>query len=504
MPPPPRPPPPSPPLPLRSTCSCLIPPPLAFLPTINNDNDPTPQGLWVGRRVPEVDEHGVPILYPRYARVEEVLLADGGAAAPVAAANGSGKKAAKRRHAEAESDSSSDSEPESPSEEEEDSSDDEEEEQQQQQQQAAKKSKQAANGAAANKKQKQQQQESSEEEDDSSSSSSDDGDGSDDSDDSSSSDDDDGDAKAAAAAAAPQRKGNADEARQIRSVLGFDSAPAPVPAAAAKPAAAAAAASGGANGAFAFSFDAQVKAQVEAETDAKLARLHAIDSADKDGYVPRRVFVGGMPYAYSREQVEEYWAYCGPIESLDLLTFPDSGRFRGIAFITYATQEGYEAALACDGEQLDGQTLKVDRCKAAAAAPKRGGGGGAYNNAAPTTPAAAAAAADEPAAPARKQQQQQQPAAAAASGAPLGKAPGYNVAYVGNIAFEATREEVAALFDGCGVKLVRLHTDQHTGRSKGYAHVHFDDEAGLDAAVARDGAVLRGRGVRVSYGQPKK
>lgn len=36
----------------------------------------------------------------------------------------------------------------------------------------------------------------------------------------------------------------------------------------------------------------------------------------------------------------------------------------------------------------------------------------------------------------------------------------------------------------CGVVLlllqVRLHTDKATGKSKGYAHVHFADEAGLD------------------------
>ena len=35
---------------------------------------PPAQGLWVGRRVPEVDDKGAPILYRRYTRVEEVLL----------------------------------------------------------------------------------------------------------------------------------------------------------------------------------------------------------------------------------------------------------------------------------------------------------------------------------------------------------------------------------------------------------------------------------------------
>ena len=34
-------------------------------------------------------------------------------------------------------------------------------------------------------------------------------------------------------------------------------------------------------------------------------------------------------------QIWEYWGYCGAIESLDVMTFPDTGRFRGIAFITF-------------------------------------------------------------------------------------------------------------------------------------------------------------------------
>jgi hypothetical protein len=35
-----------------------------------------------------------------------------------------------------------------------------------------------------------------------------------------------------------------------------------------------------------------------------------------------------MPYSYSQEQVAEYWGWCGDIEELDIMTFPDTGRFR--------------------------------------------------------------------------------------------------------------------------------------------------------------------------------
>ncbi len=57
---------------------------------------------------------------------------------------------------------------------------------------------------------------------------------------------------------------------------------------------------------------------------------------------------------------------------------------------------------------------------------------------------------------------------------------GYHVAYVGNIAFAVGAPELHELFKDCNVKKVRLHTDRHTGQSKGFAHVHFKDEATLD------------------------
>ena len=50
-------------------------------------------------------------------------------------------------------------------------------------------------------------------------------------------------------------------------------------------------------------------------------------------------------------QLWEYWGYCGEIESLDMMTFPDTGRFRGIVFITFKTVR-LGCAVACDGLQL--------------------------------------------------------------------------------------------------------------------------------------------------------
>jgi len=204
----------------------------------------------------------------------------------------------------------------------------------------------------------------------------------------------------------------------------------------------------------------------------------------------RRVFVGGMPFGYEEDDVREYWAWCGPVASLDLMRFPDTGRFRGIAFITFATEEAYQKALACDGTMLDGVRVKVEPCKKGAAGVRGGSGGRKHEGAA--APGGGRA-----------------PGGGGGGGAAAApKTPGYCVAYVGNIAFEAGPDEVAALFAGCGggAARVRLHTDRLTGASRGFAHVHFTDEAGLDAAVSAGAAgelELCGRAVKVGYAQPK-
>lgn len=54
------------------------------------------------------------------------------------------------------------------------------------------------------------------------------------------------------------------------------------------------------------------------------------------------------------------------------------------------------------------------------------------------------------------------------------------MAYVGNVAFDANREQLKEVFEGCRVTFIRLHTDKDTGKSKGFAHVHFEDEESLD------------------------
>lgn len=57
--------------------------------------------------------------------------------------------------------------------------------------------------------------------------------------------------------------------------------------------------------------------------------------------------------------------------------------------------------------------------------------------------------------------------------------PGYNVAYVANLAYELGPDAVKEVFKGLAVERVRLHTSKQTGKSRGFAHVHFANEESL-------------------------
>lgn len=177
---------------------------------------------------------------------------------------------------------------------------------------------------------------------------------------------------------------------------------------------------------------------------------------------------------------------------MEMMTFPDTGRFKGIVFITFATEAGYESALSFDGSDCDGQTVKVKPCKAPTVrrSPQPFG-------AAPAPPPAAERAADAaPEPPAAAWQQspgfgqganwQKEHAGSdwdavsfvtknlrTSTSYDAKKVAGVNSAYVGNLAYEATVEDLENLFAPFNVTHVVLHTDKETGKPRGFAHVHF-------------------------------
>ena len=175
-----------------------------------------------------------------------------------------------------------------------------------------------------------------------------------------------------------------------------------------------------------------------------------------DGSDPRRLYLGGLPYWCGEKEIKDLLKKFGTVVSVEPLVFPDSGKFRGIAFVSMGSGRAAKRALELDGSDYEGRFLQVRPCTAKPQAPARAAG-------------------------------------------EVSKTPGYNVVYVGNLPWDCDEALLEGFFDGCEVTKVRLHTDRETGAFRGFAHVHFADEGGLDRAVALSGQLLEGREVKVAY-----
>lgn len=55
----------------------------------------------------------------------------------------------------------------------------------------------------------------------------------------------------------------------------------------------------------------------------------------QDAEVSAKVYVGGIPYYSTEDDIRSYFEGCGTIINVDCMLFPDTGKFRGIAIITF-------------------------------------------------------------------------------------------------------------------------------------------------------------------------
>ncbi|HXK10187.1 MAG TPA: RNA-binding protein [Vicinamibacteria bacterium] len=90
-----------------------------------------------------------------------------------------------------------------------------------------------------------------------------------------------------------------------------------------------------------------------------------------------KVFVGNMSFDTTREELQELFAQAGEITEVVLPTDRTSGRPRGFAFVSFATDEGAAAAIQkLDGHLLGGRNLRVNEASDRPAPRPFGGGGG--------------------------------------------------------------------------------------------------------------------------------
>src|SRR3954463_228168 len=88
-----------------------------------------------------------------------------------------------------------------------------------------------------------------------------------------------------------------------------------------------------------------------------------------------KIYVGGLPYSTTDQQLQELFSPHGSVASAKVITDKFTGQSRGFGFVEMSTPEEANAAIAAlNGTQMDGRTLTVNEAKPQE--PRSGGGGG--------------------------------------------------------------------------------------------------------------------------------
>ncbi|KAL6131402.1 hypothetical protein ACLB2K_069778 [Fragaria x ananassa] len=179
-----------------------------------------------------------------------------------------------------------------------------------------------------------------------------------------------------------------------------------------------------------------------------------------------KVYVGGIPYYSTEDDIRSYFESCGSITDIDCKRFPDTGKFNGIAIITFRTEAAAKRALALDGDDMGGLFLKILPYKTTRVDKVANKVVNKVSDFAPKL------------------------------------VEGYNRIYVGNLSWDITEGELRKLFSDCKISSINFGMDKETGEFRGYAHVEFLDSLSLTMALKLDQKVVLGRPVKISCAVP--
>ena len=77
--------------------------------------------------------------------------------------------------------------------------------------------------------------------------------------------------------------------------------------------------------------------------------------------MPKKLFVGNLPFSTTEDELRDLFAIHGAVESVKIVRDQASGRSRGFGFVELEDPDAAtKAREAIDGSELAGRTLKVD------------------------------------------------------------------------------------------------------------------------------------------------
>ena len=213
--------------------------------------------------------------------------------------------------------------------------------------------------------------------------------------------------------------------------------------------------------------------QSKIDVRSKPATNHQPDRTNADGVYnnDRTVYIQGLPFGATEDDVRSLFESAGSIESIRLPRWQDSGRLRGYGHVAFKRAESATRALEFDGEYIQDRYISVDRPQNPRALSKVDGSSGAVSQQSATPP------------------------------------PGCRTVFVKNLPYGIAEEAIQDSFKVYGpIKTVRIAIWNHTGKQKGFCYIEFKRSDSAIVAVQKSGSItIQGRPTVVDYetGAPK-
>jgi RNA recognition motif-containing protein len=93
--------------------------------------------------------------------------------------------------------------------------------------------------------------------------------------------------------------------------------------------------------------------------------------------MPKRIYVGGLPYSTTEEELENLFSAAGKVKEVSIITDRYTGQAKGFGFVEMNSDaEADQAINQLNGTQMGGRTLTVNEAKPREERPRSGGGYG--------------------------------------------------------------------------------------------------------------------------------
>lgn len=78
----------------------------------------------------------------------------------------------------------------------------------------------------------------------------------------------------------------------------------------------------------------------------------------------KKLYVGGLDYGVTSDQLGEFFAQAGKVVSADVIMDRYTGRSKGFGFVEMSTEkEAQEAVKMLDGKDFNGRNIKVSEAR---------------------------------------------------------------------------------------------------------------------------------------------